>query len=162
MRLALTLLCALLAPITAARAAEEFNPYQASIDRMPIADAMRQIEAHYGPTKEPRTYENGTVTVMGGTDHDLSLFLFCDGKMAGMSASVSTEVAAKILLPLTGPDAKVEVFGTDDGVMLSLLGHTLTFYYRGIGTKSSNVIATYPTEVFNVFQFERYCDELKS
>lgn len=166
MRLVLTML-ALCCSATAAQAqTDDFNPYQAALDSMPLAQAEPLIVASYGAIQGrysgiQQPYDGGPVLLLASGDAEASaLFLFCEKKLAGFSASVGPKVAAQILGPLTGPDGDSAVYAASDGITVFALDQALSVSYYGIGTKSSRISATYPGEAMLQFNFAGRCQSL--
>ena len=169
MRFALTmpLLAYLAGPCLAQ--SESFNPYQAVLEAMPLEQAEPLIEALYGPIKPEDRFSGPGVPYAGGPILALLprpsaapayFFLFCDEQLAAVSAPVSAAMAAAILEPLTPPGSNTTVYPNDGGVWLQTKDDTLMVDYRGVGTKQSMIVLTYPQQVFFEMDFAARCDEV--
>jgi hypothetical protein len=135
----------------------DFNPYQAVLDQMPQAEAEALIEAAYGPIQarqpgNPEVDGNGEMVFAGGTGQNLTVFLFCDGKLASASAPVTAKVAMDILRPMTTSPDLGKVYPTEDGVTFLLRDGALNVTYWGIGTDASGVGIAYPTHILNNYE----------
>lgn len=157
MRLALPLLLLVALPVAAHAQNTDFNPYQAVLDHMPQAEAEPLIEAAYGPIQtrqlgNPEIDGNGEMVFAGGTGQNLTVFLFCDGKLTAASAPVTAKVAMDVLRPMTTSPDLGTVYPTEDGITFLLQDGALNVTYWGIGTDASGVGVAYPTGVFNNYQ----------
>ena len=150
MRPALTLsfLTLTLAPCWAQ--STDFNPYQAVLDGMSLAEAeplivasLGPIQGRYGGINQP--YGGGPILVLSaGEGEEYALFLFCEDKLTGFVAPITAKAAAQILGPLTYPDGDSEVYADDQGITVYAMADELTVAYRGVSTKASMVQALYP------------------
>jgi hypothetical protein len=162
MRLALTMpfLALTLAPCFAQ--SDDFNPYQAILDGMPVAEAEPLIEAAHGPIKHRlagigKPYEGGPVLIIGaGPDEHFGVFVFCHDKLAAFGAPITPGVAGKILNPLN-PTIESAFHADDDGITIFAEDDELIIGYRGVGTKNSWIDATYPATPMHVYNFTDYC-----
>jgi hypothetical protein len=165
MRLALTtsLLALTLAPCWAQ--STDFNPYQAVLDGMPLAEAEPLIVASLGPILHRNSgiaqpYDGGPILVLStGEGVNLALFLFCEEELTGFVAPITPKAAAQILGPLTSPDADSVVYAADDGISVYAMDYELTVSYLGVGTKASMVQATYPRAMLG-FNYAKRCASL--
>lgn len=170
MRLVLTVLCLCLASTNVAEAqSDDFNPYQATLDAMPLEQAEPLIEAAYGPIENryaagiAQPYDGGPVlVVMTGDAERSGLFLFCEERLSAFGAPLTPTTAAKILRPLTHPGTDTQVYAADDGITFFAADDTLTLMYQGVGTKSSFVTATYPSQVLLNYDFAGRCEEVST
>lgn len=166
MRLVLTmpfLALALAAPCFAQ--SDDFNPYQAVLDGMPLAEAeplivasLGAIQGRYGDINKP--YDGGPVLVLStGDDATFALFLFCKEKLAGFVAPITPKAAAQILRPLTHADGDSVMYAADDGITVFAADDELTVSYKGIGTGTSMVQALYPRAMLG-FDYADQCERL--
>lgn len=145
---------------------EDFNPYQATLDRMPLAEAQTAIEAAYGPIADrspgsATSKDKSALVLTVKTSPNPSFFLFCHEQMAGFSAPVTPAQAGDIINAQTGADkTPPAVYGTPDGVTVSLQDRALSISYLAIGTPQNRVEMTYPTEVFTLFNTDALCAAL--
>lgn len=164
MRLALTMALVLALAGPAVAQSDDFNPYQAVVDRTPFADAEPLIEAAYGPITDSysgigKPYDGGPIRIALVTDNP-GFFLFCDDKLAAMSAEVTAGVASSILGPLTVPPLTLSVFVHESGVWFESSDRTISVDYRGVGTKASHITAAYPAKVALNLDYAGRCEEV--
>lgn len=166
MRLVLTVLL-FIWPVVATHAqSDAFNPYQAVRDAMPLAQAEPLIAEAYGPIGERyagigRPYDGGPVLIMMlGDGAASSLFLFCRDRLAAFSAPITPNVAVAILRPLTQPGTDITIFPHETGIWFETADRTVSVDYRGVGSKTSTIMASYPQEVLLTFNYAVRCDEL--
>ena len=156
---------ALLWLCTAAQA-QEFNPYQAMLDRMPLAEAEPLIVERYGPVKRrqkgiDQDYDGGPILLLStGEDRDFTLFLFCKDKLAAFAAPISPAMAASILGPMTLEPGELSVFPADDGLSVQSRDGELAVIYLGVGTKHSAVNAVYSRTAMTRLDFAGRCAEV--
>ena len=168
MRLFLTSLCLTLAASGAHAQSDDFNPYQAVLAAMPLSEAQPLIAAAYGSAEEttaniPEDFAGEGVKMLSSrTDGSTtSLFLFCDDRLAAVSAVVTAKVAAEILMPFLTPDGpKLKVYPGEQGVMISTEEPDIQIGYWGVGTKASYVSVGYPGDVFKDMSFRQRCREV--
>lgn len=164
MRPALTMSFLALSLVPCLAQSDDFNPYQAVLDGMPLAEAEPLIVAAYGAithrSKGMPGKEDDTVLLLrAGTAEQQPIFVFCHETLAAASAAVTTGVAATILGPLTlSISPPFEAFADDSGIALTLDDRQLYVYYSGIGTKQSGVTVTYPRDVFVTLDLPGFCD----
>lgn len=145
---------------------DDFNPYQAVLDGMPLEQAEPLIVDAYGPARERysginKPYDGGPVLVMMlGSDSESTLFLFCQDRLAAFSARITPNVAAAILRPLTRPGTDITIFPHEAGVWFETPDRTVSIDYRGVGTKDSKIVASYPEDVVLNLNFAARCDEV--
>ncbi|MBW4656809.1 MAG: hypothetical protein KME20_27740 [Kaiparowitsia implicata GSE-PSE-MK54-09C] len=148
---------------------EAFNPYRAVVDAMPLQQAEPLIQSLYGPVGPADrlnglfgVYDEGSVLALmpRPTEAPAYLFLFCEERLAAVSAPVTAAMAADILKPLTGPGSNTSVHPDDGGIRLQTKNDTLTVEYRDVGTKKSMVVLTYPQKVYVEMDFAGRCAEL--
>ena len=146
--------------------AQEFNPYQAMLDRMSLAEAEPQIVARYGPIAQRQKdigqdYDGGPILILSmGEEDDFALFLFCAEKLAAFSAPISPAVAADILGPMAEPPGQLSIHPTEDGISLHSLDGELAVHYFGVGTKHSLVNAAYSRLAWTQLDFAGRCAEV--
>jgi hypothetical protein len=163
MRPVLTILLAATIATPALAQSEAFNPYQATLDRMPLAEAQPAIEAAYGAPVDTSpgvagSKDKSALVLTIKTTPNPSFFLFCHERMAGFSAPVAPVQAGEIINAQTGLDKPLpDVYGTSDGLTVSLLDRALSVSYLGVGTPQSRVEMTYPLEVFTLFNMDELC-----
>lgn len=163
MRPVLTILLATAIATPAFAQSETFNPYQATLDRMPLAEAQPAIEAAYGSVADTSpgpvgSKDKSALILTIKTTPNPSFFLFCHERMAGFSAPVTPVQAGEIINAQTGLDKPLpDVYGTPDGITVSLLDRALSVSYLGMGTPQSRVEMTYPMEVFILFNMDELC-----
>lgn len=166
MRIIATILLSLALAAPAMAQSEAFNPYQATLDRMPLAQAQTAIEAAYGPIAEripgvAGSKDKSALVLSVKTAPNPSFFLFCHEQMAGFSAPVTPAQAGDIINAETGSGkTPPEVYGTPDGVTVSLRDRALSIAYLALGTPDSRVEMTYPLEVFTLFNTDELCAAL--
>lgn len=165
MRLALTMsfLTLTLAPCWAQ--SPDFNPYQAVLDGMPLAEAEPLIVAAYGDISNrskgiPGKEDDAVLVLFAGTGEQKPMFVFCNDRLAAASSAVTTEVAAAVLGPLSLPTSPpIEVYAHSDGVTLTLQDRQLYVRYYGVSTKQSGITLDYPMKVFLNLDFVGLCAE---
>ncbi|HEY0033038.1 MAG TPA: hypothetical protein VGB81_07215 [Devosia sp.] len=162
-RLVLVLLMCLLQPVASRGQSNDFNPYQAVLDRMPLAKAEKQIVAAYGPVID-RYSGNGQVNEGGPTlvlsanrPGGPAFFLFCEQKLSAFAGPITPATAAEILRPLIAERTDITVYPTDDGMFFEAMGQSLSITYMGVGTKSSSVFAAYPTSATRAYDITSHC-----
>lgn len=170
MRLAPTMLLLALTIATPCFAqSDDFNPYQATLDAMPLAQAEPIIVEAYGPAVARysginKPYDGGPILVMVlGDDPKAAFFLFCEDGLAGFSAPVTPKVASAILGPLTNPltkDANMTIFPHETGVWFETSDRAVSIDYRDVGTNSSWISAGYPQELVLTLNYSERCDEV--
>jgi hypothetical protein len=167
MRLALTMpfFALTLAPPCLAQS-DDFNPYQAVLDGMPLAEAEPLIVAAYGDISDrskgiPGKEDDAVLVLFAGTDEQKPMFVFCNDRLAAASATVTTEVAAAVLGPLSLPTSPpVEVYAHRDGVALTLQDRQLYVSYDGVGTEQSGITLNYPMQVFLNLDLSGLCAQV--
>ena len=170
MRLAPTMLLLVLTMATPCLAqSDDFNPYQATLDAMPLAQAEPMIVGSYGPAVTHysginKPYDGGPILVMVlGDDPKASFFLFCEDRLAAFSAPVTPKVASAILGPLTHPltkDTNMTIFPHETGVWFETSDRALSIDYLDVGTQSSWISAGYPADVTRTLNYSKRCDEV--
>ncbi len=168
MRLVLTVpfLALTMAPCFAQ--SDDFDPYQAVLDAMPLSKAQPLIEAAYGPVEDTTGRLDGELAAAGvkilsarDANDNLSAFLFCDDRLAAVSAIVTTRVAASVLGPLSLPSGPALVVNpSEQGVMISAEDPDISFAYWGVGTTASSVSLSYPWKVFVNMDFPGRCEDV--
>lgn len=164
MRLALTIsfLALTLSPCWAQ--STDFNPYQALLDGMSLAETEPLIVASLGPIQGRcggvnQPYEGGPILVLStGEGEKFALFLFCEEKLAGFVAPITSKAAAQILGPLTYPDGDSEVFAGDHGITVYAIDDELAVSYLGLGTETSMVQVLYPRRPMLAFNYASQCE----
>jgi hypothetical protein len=147
---------------------DDFNPYQAVLDAMPLSQAQPLIEAALGPVEDTtgrlhKDFAGAGVKILSVRDasDNLSIFLFCDDRLAAVSAVVTTTVAAGVLAPLSLPSGPALVVNpSEQGVMISAEEPDVNFAYWGVGTETSYVSLSYPWTVFVNMDFEGRCQDV--
>ena len=145
---------------------DDFNPYQATLDAMPLAQAEPLIVGGYGPavirySGINKPYDGGPILVMVlGDGPKASLFLFCEGHLAAFAAPVTPKVASAILRPLTHTDTNMTIFPHETGVWFETSDRAVSIDYRDVGTKSSWISAGYPRELTRTLDYAKRCDEV--
>lgn len=151
---ALLLLLLIALPTAAHGQSDDFNPYQAVIDQMPRAEAEAAITDAYGAMETHEGDGNSAMVTVGSEERGLSVFLFCDDRLAAASAPVTPKIAMTILAPLTVAGLEAgSVYPFEEGLTFLLLGNQLNVTYRNVGTPTSGILVTYPTDVFNRYEF---------
>jgi hypothetical protein len=168
MRLVLTVLAFSLPAIAAHAQSDDFNPYQAVLDAMPLDQARPLIEAAYGPVEDTTgnldanwTGEGVMMLSLRDGNDQFSAFLFCNDRLAAVSAMVTPMTAASVLAPLSlpsGPDLVVNP--SEHGVIISAEEPDISFAYWGVGTKASSVSLSYPWKVFLNMDLPGRCAEV--
>lgn len=168
MRLVLTMLSLICLAIPSLAQSDDFNPYQAVLDAMPLEQARPLLEAAYGPIEDVTdTFGEGWAThgekLLGaGTGSDrASTFLFCGDRLAAAYTYATPATAAEILRSLSRPGGPELVLNPHaGGIAISAAKPDVAVTYRGVGTRSSYVSLSYPSEVFVHMNFKRRCEEV--
>ncbi|MBU1306057.1 MAG: hypothetical protein KKF33_11125 [Alphaproteobacteria bacterium] len=138
-----------------------FNPYQATLDRMPIEEAEPLIIQYYGAVGQ-RSQGFGLVkdqsdTVMLQAEGTFkSYFVFCNGRLAAFSGPVTGELAASIL---NANDTAI--YAGSDALTVSLNDEDLSITYWTGGDIGPRIELTYPTEPFRMFDSSVLCESLE-
>ena len=168
MRLVLILVFVGLTANAAYAQSEDFNPYRAVVDAMSLGQAQPLIEAAYGSLEEttanlPEDFAGEGVRMFTHRGEVSSLFLFCNDRLAAVSAVVTPTMAANVLMPFLMPDGpKLAIYPGENGVFISVEEPGIQLSYSGVGTKTSYVALGYPADVFKNMSFRNRCKEMAS